>query len=153
MMLHTLQRSLNCNNMGRICTNPHQSKQLIDHGFSINAADLWWSEYVTFNHPSPTKMRIAEPVLYSYRNTDDDLPAWSLTTLLQALPGEIMWEDKRYVLHITKAQEFYLIEYTGEQNSFIYKDGRDLIDICVQVILHLINNNIPLNSSYIFDNI
>ena len=64
-----------------------------------------------------------------------------------------MWEDKRYVLHITKAQEFYLIEYTGEQNSFIYKDGRDLIDICVQVILHLINNNIPLNSSYIFDNI
>ena len=139
--------------MGRICTNPHQSKLLLNYGFSTEAADLWWSEYALVNQPTPLMMHITEPVLYSYKNTDDDLPAWSLTTLLQALPGEIMREDGRYILHITKAQEYYLIEYTDEQNSFIYKDGRDLIDICVQIIVHLINNDIPLNSAYIYDNI
>ena len=139
--------------MGRICTNPHQSRQLLNYGFSVRAADLWWSEYALVNQPTPIMMHITEPVLYSYKNTDDDLPAWSLTTLLQALPGEIMRDDKRYILHITKAQEYFLIEYTSEQDSFIYKDGRDLIDICVQAIIHLINNGIPLNSAYIYDNI
>ena len=130
--------------MGRICTNPHQSKQLLMHGFMAQSADLWWSEYALVNQPTPVMMHITEPILYSYRNTDDDLPAWSLTALLQALPGSVMYDDKPYYLHITKSQDVHLIEY---------RDGIDLIDITVQMIIHLIKNNIPLNQSYIYNNI
>lgn len=139
--------------MARICTNPHQSRLLAGAGFSTNAADLWWSEYALVNQSTPLMVRIADPVLYSYKNTDNDLPAWSLTTLIQALPDSIMYEDESFRLHITKAQDYYLVEYTSERASLIYKDGRDLIDICVQLIIHLINNNIPLNSAYLYDNI
>ena len=139
--------------MGRICTNPHQSKQLVNRGFSVQAADLWWSEYALVNQPTPLMMRIAEPVLYSYKNTDDDIPAWSLTTLLQALPDSIMYDNESFKIHITKAQDYYLVEYTSDHASLIYKDGRDLIDICVQLIIHLIDNGIPLNSAYLYDNL
>lgn len=139
--------------MGRICTNPHQSRQLRACGFSVQAADLWWSEYALVNQPTPIMMHITEPILYSYKNSEDDIPAWSLTTLLQALPGAIMSNNIQYNLHITKAQDYYFIEYTSDNATLMYRDGRDLIDICVQVIVHLINNGIPLNSAYIYDNI
>ncbi len=141
--------------MGRICTNPHQSKQLLMHGFMAQSADLWWSEYALVNQPTPVMMHITEPILYSYRNTDDDLPAWSLTALLQALPGSVMYNDKPYYLHITKSQDIHLIEYTDSESgeTLAYRDGIDLIDITVQMIIHLIKNNIPLNQSYIYNNI
>lgn len=141
--------------MGRICTNPHQSNQLLKHGFMSQSADLWWSEYALVDNGTPLMMRIAEPILYSYRNNEDDIPAWSLTALLQALPGAIMHDDIPYYLHITKSQNVYLIEYTDAESgeTLVYRDGIDLIDIAVQMIIHLVKNKIPLNPAYIYNNI
>lgn len=141
--------------MGRICTNPHQSRQLLKHGFISQSADLWWSEYALVNNGTPLMMHITEPILYSYRNNEEDIPAWSLAALLQALPGSIMYDDVSYYLHITKGQDVYLIEYTDPDSGemLAYRDGTDLIDIAVQMITHLVKNKIPLNPAYIYNNI
>ena len=140
--------------MGRICTNPHQSNKLTSRGFSAKAADLWWSQYELVYQPTPMMQHfVGDPVLYTYQTSSEDIPAWSLTTLLQALPDTISYDDEIFNLHITKAQNYYLVEYTSERASLLYRDGRDLIDICVQVIIHLIDNDIPLNSAYLYDNI
>ena len=139
--------------MGRICTNPHQSIKLLQVGFSPAAADMWWSEYAVINNGAPVMTRLDEPVLYSYQNQKSDIPAWTLTTLLLALPGSVKYDDSIYNLHIFKEDETYIIDYSGEHNSLIYRDGIDLIDITVQIILHLIKLGIPLNPAYLYNNI
>lgn len=134
----------------RICTNPHQGRLLLSMGLESRSADLWWSQYV----PDGGSMGLTEdPVLYSYKVSLNDIPAWSLTTLFQALPDAIIYKDEDYSLYLTKTQNIYVVGYKNDQGVLMYRDGMNLIDICVQIIVHLVKNQIPLNSAYKYDNI
>lgn len=139
--------------MSRLCTNPNQSNQLIKHGFMVQAADAWWSEYAWINNGTPICVHVTEPQLYVEQYTENDIPAWSLETLLHSMPSSIKIDKKVYRLHITKEQDIYLIEYTSETGTWAYRDGRDLIDIAVQMVIYLLKNHISLNPAYILNNI
>ena len=151
--------------MPRMCTNPKQSNQLLNHGFSERAADMWWTPYVwTMPDPNaaPVLVQTDVPELYTMRVSPDDMPAFSLTTLLQALPGTItLIGGETYDLRIIKDKEVYTIEYSkinpnsgniADYTVLAYRDGNDLIDIAVQMIIFLLKSNIPLDSEYIYNN-
>ena len=143
--------------MPRACTNPNQSEQLLEHGFRAQAADFWWTPFVwTIPDPNaaPVLAYADRPTLYTEQFTPQDVPAFSLTTLFQALPSSILVDGVTYYLNIAKEQDSYMLSYSNliESSTYIYRDGFDLIDITVQIIVFLLKNNIPLNSSYIYNN-
>ena len=125
------------------------------YGFSIQSPDLWWTPYV-WTIPDPTAAPVLEyreiPELYSTQISAEDIPAFSLTTLMQALPGSVITNGSTYSLHITKDRDVYTVGYYNETSILAYRDGIDLIDIAVQMIIFLLKSNIPLDSAYIYNN-
>ena len=66
----------------KICTDLSQSKKLLELGIDAETADMWWNIGIGgYSNPS------CVPV------SDVDIPAWSLTALLQLMPKdkEITW--------------------------------------------------------------
>ena len=66
--------------MNKICTDIHQSKTLLELGINVNTADMYWS-LVNKNHPPIVGKYCAE-----YGGMQ--LPAWSLSALLELMPKE-----------------------------------------------------------------
>lgn len=77
--------------MTKICTSIEQSKKLIEIGIDVTTADLYWSRCtITDFGDSALKVSYAvEPCNISqFRNTKEDVSAWSLSALLKLLPSE-----------------------------------------------------------------
>lgn len=82
-----------------IATNIQQSKRLLELGLSPDSADMWWSN--RFVYWSSTPMIGVAPEqnqLYTFKWCEMDIPAWSLSALLEVMPAMIVyptWVDKR----------------------------------------------------------
>ena len=70
--------------MSNICTNIDQSKKLIELGIDVNTADMWYQHIgysITDGKEKPTYF----PMVIRDNISDDDIPAWSLSALLNLL--------------------------------------------------------------------
>lgn len=74
--------------MNKICTSIEQSKKLIELGIDINTADMHYSTWTILNEGeyilSPNQGETIEELQEGYGN--QDIPAWSLTALLELIP-------------------------------------------------------------------
>ena len=61
--------------MTKICTSIEQSKKLMELGIDVNTADMYW-----WNN---TEEKRYEPSVIDYGFSDTDIPAWSLSALLE----------------------------------------------------------------------
>ncbi len=66
----------------KLCTNLEQSQKLIELGIDISTADMFWW------HNTEEKSYEAWLIDYAFV-TDMDIPAWSLTALLELTPNDV----------------------------------------------------------------
>ena len=82
--------------MNKICTSLEQSNKLIELGIDIDTADMyWWYS---------GKRYYVESMDDDDFNKESDIPAWSLTALLELIPERIpgtklviKWEGNYYI--------------------------------------------------------
>lgn len=86
---------------GKICTLIEQSKKLIEMGIGVNTADMY---YDCNSYGIQDKPEVAVGTARS-----KDIPAWSLTALIELLPNKILVNNDKYFLHFTKNK----VEYIG----------------------------------------
>ena len=72
--------------MNKICTSLEQSKKFIELGIDVNTADMyWWYS---------GKRYYVESMDDNDFNKESDIPAWSLSALLELIPaGNILLRD------------------------------------------------------------
>lgn len=74
--------------MNKICTSIEQSKKLIELGINVNTADMCY-RIVAYN---PNDTHVYQP--YCFVGTlESDIPAWSLSALLELMPKLYEFED------------------------------------------------------------
>ena len=88
-----------------ICTSIEQSKKLIELGIDVNTADMYWG-LNNQNHPHVIGKYCAE-----YGGMQ--LPAWSLSALLELIPESI--DDN--------TDNFSQLEMTKKSISYAFSDG------------------------------
>jgi len=83
--------------MNKICTSLEQSQKLIELGIDVNTADMWWAErykgrttmdfqYIVDEEPY-YYLSFIKPSNDNYsQDTIKDIPAWSLSALLELIP-------------------------------------------------------------------
>lgn len=110
-----------------ICTTIDQSKKLLELGIDAETADMWWNIGAGgYSNPS------CVPV------SDVDIPAWSLTALLELIPESIN----------DYTDNFSQLEITKKSISYVYADGRlrigylesNLLDAAFKMVCWLLTN-------------
>lgn len=137
--------------MNKICTSREQSKKLMELGIDVNTADMYWS--LTNQNYLPVIGK------YCAEYGGMQLPAWSLTALMDMLPSKFTQKGKysetTYKIHIrkyalTEDVDLYQIAYGNykfyEDGSSSWKDmintgeKENLIDAVFQMICWLKEN-------------
>ena len=109
----------------KICTDLEQSKKLIELGININTSDCSWIL-------SP---RDGHYILSLTAPLDDDIPAWSLSTLLNLLPN---LNNKQPILTKGKFTGLWYCYYEDEIDTMTYDNA---IDAVFEMIILLNENN------------
>jgi hypothetical protein len=141
--------------MNKICTTIEQSKKLIKLGIDVNTADMWWAErykgyttmdfqYIVDEEPY-YYLSLTRPSNNNYsQDTIKDIPAWSLTALIQVLPITIVdsWTDYCLMLDI-KAKMPRYVKYGDVYHPEFPWDFKkqSLLDSIVESIFWLHKNN------------
>lgn len=85
--------------MRTLATTIEQSKHLLELGLDPKTADMWWSNRFVYWQSTPMiGIATEQNQLYTFKWSDDDIPAWSLSALLEVIPAMIVyptWADKR----------------------------------------------------------
>lgn len=135
----------------QIATTPGQSKRILACGIDSNTADMYWWYFT----PDKPFLCLREQPNNDEREdlmSKEDLPSWSLSSLLALLPKELYDDnDDRYYFSLAKEMPFtdeYRASYKtcwfkGEE--LIYKRDNCPIEACVQMIEWLTENNHRLN--------
>lgn len=125
--------------MNKICTSIEQSKKLIKLGINVNTADMMW-EYKPDKEVYWDKPTIIPIDSYIFIN---DIPAWSLSALMNLLPSEFT-EVGKYstTTYVIKIRKYNLIEDVNLHqiaygNYKIYEDGssywKDMIGLVLVI--------------------
>lgn len=112
--------------MNKICTSIEQSRRLIELGVDINTANMYWS-LTNQNHPPVIRKYCAE-----YGGMQ--LPAWSLTALLDVLPKIINHET----LFVKALASLWHVEYRGIYTVRSF----NLVDACYEMVVELHEQNL-----------
>ena len=101
-----------------VCTEVFQSKMLLDVGIDAATADMWWNiEVGGYSNPS------CMPV------SDADIPAWSLSALLQLMPKDkdVTWELSYggWDLNYFQPVEKFFITYETKGSEEIHTENSD----------------------------
>ena len=134
-----------------IATTKEQSARLLQCGVDPETADMCWDKAKAANKEGYTWILISENY-QKRRNSDEFVPAWSLSTLLSLLPKEICDENDDS-FYFSLAKEFPLSEEYGaayipcwdKGDALVRKRDNDPIEACVQLIEWLTANNYKLN--------
>lgn len=110
--------------MNKICTSIEQSKKLKELGIDVRTADMYWK-----NGVSDRYIQCFTPfVCGDYQNGIDfdyDIPAWSLSALLELIPFQIIEDNKRYGFKQYKGYnaqgETYRFEYVSNFGITLYE--------------------------------
>ena len=119
--------------MNKICTSIEQSKKLIELGINVNTADMLWT--YDFVVSDINGLNVISNLL---KPEENDIPAWSLTALMNLLPSEFTevgkYSETIYKIDIRKYAltddvDIYQIAYG---NYHWYEDGsnswKDMVD-------------------------
>jgi len=121
--------------MNKICTDTKQSKKLMEIGIDVNSADMY------YHNRTDIKYKGALPIEYKHGNPllSQEIPAWSLSALVDVLPIFIEFNGDKYYLRFMKEY----VEYANDELSIItgrclHTTGNDnLVDACVEMIVKL----------------
>lgn len=140
--------------MCKICTSIEQSKKLIELGIDVNTADMYYPNRVGIdNYALPIEWKNGLSLL------SQEIPAWSLTALMNLLPSEFTTENEfgkyKYEIKIRKYKladnvDIYQIAYGNykwyEDGSHSWKDmintgeKEELLDAAFDMICWLKEN-------------
>ena len=99
-----------------IATTIEQSKHLIELGLDPKTADMWWSNRFVYWQPTPMiGISTEQHQLYTFKWCDEDVPAWSLSALLEVMP-----KGTELIKMQNDAHELYYeidYMYTGYEDS------------------------------------
>lgn len=121
--------------MNKICTSLEQSKKLIELGIDIDTADMFWKNGVCDKY-----IQCFTPFVSSGTNIDYDydIPAWSLSTLLELIPTSIDEYTKDFSqLEITKCSVSYVYAMNNLRRGYL-KDN--LLDAAFEMVCWLKEN-------------
>ena len=111
--------------MNKICTSIEQSKKLMELGINVNTADMMW-EYNPDKEAYWNKPTIIPIDDYIFVN---DIPAWSLSALLEVLPNctdivkeEADAENEKYMCTV------------GIKDDIISTFSKNSVDACMEMI-------------------
>ena len=116
----------------KICTSKEQSKKLIELGIDIYTADMYWK-----NGVSDKYIQCFTPFACGdYQDGldfDYDIPAWSLTALLDILPLEIDMHTQS-----DGNIKYYYIEYTTKKTYFASIRYNNPLDAAFEIVCWLL---------------
>lgn len=129
--------------MNKICTSLEQSKKLIELGIDVSTADMFWK-----NGVSDKYIQCFTPFVSSGTNIDYDydIPAWSLSALLELMPPYLFEFERGIDLNIYpnlsgKAWHCsYMPNAVENMENDKFKqitNGDNLVDACYEMILKL----------------
>ena len=112
-----------------VCTSIEQSKKLLELGIDITTADMWWNIGIG-GYSGPSCVSVS----------DVDIPAWSLSALLELIPESIN----------DYTNNFSQLEITKKSISYVYADGRlrigylksNLLDAAFEIVCWLLTNKL-----------
>ena len=124
---------------GKICTSIEQSKKLIALGIDVNTADMYYNV---------NSYGIQDKPVAIGKVLSKDIPAWSLSALIELLPNKIVVNNEKYFLHFTKNKVEYIGIVTWDGQKSISAEADNLLDACYNIIVKLKNdgNYIPVVS-------
>ena len=114
-----------------ICTSLEQSKKLLSLGLDPSTADMWWSR-CTITDFGDNNLKVSYAVtpcnISQFKNTDKDIPCWSLTALLELMPIGSHIEKKTggyacYVVYTKPLEASTPIEAAFEMVCWLIKQG------------------------------
>jgi hypothetical protein len=124
-------------------TDLQQSKKLAEF-LPLESADMWWNFYsVTTDDTTPQIIHIDTPWVgtFNWNNEPDNIPCWSLASLLEQLPYELCDDDgNSSYLQINKEDDVYQLVYEDPYGDFesIETDRYEhFINACYEMILKL----------------
>ena len=143
----------------KICTSIEQSKKLLKLGIDVNTADMRYGYIAPYDYsdrmfdggydevPYPKDFLKKNPNFYE-DEYDSELPAWSLTALLDVLPFYLTVNNQIYGFNMMKGLdkngETYAIRYTIFNTTFhlhLTDYYNDPIDAAFEMICWLKENN------------
>lgn len=132
-----------------IATTIEQSKHLLELGLSPESADMWWSNRFVYRSPTPMiGVATEQNRLYTFKWCEMDIPAWSLSALLEVMPSFIDYKGQKLRLTIEKAgiwNVFYLgIEHRLNEIWFNGEYGEP-IEPAYKMVCWLLTNNLITN--------
>lgn len=115
-----------------ICTSVEQSHKLIDMGLAENTADLY---YILRRNSEPKLVLFSSAPPEGFLN---EIPAWSLSALINLLPKFIESKGKDYCLLMLSDRVVY---WDGNITNLYETTQTNLLDAVVDAILWLLRNN------------
>ena len=122
--------------MNKNYTSVEQSQKLIKLGIDKTTSDMHYDKHPLENYYSPI------PIIGKYSEIHDELPCWSLATLLNVLP--VSCDDGQHCLalinHNPNEKTEWLCAYEDDKGNLMmecYADNQ--IDACYEMILKLHN--------------
>lgn len=121
-------------------TTQSQSRELLEHGLDPSTADMIWT--YDFMAGEVTCINIISDLL---KPESPDIPAWSLSQLLNMLPEKIVIGNVEYRLKITKHEVMYILE--GKEIFSFKSEEYGLLGCLVKTIKWLLKVEIQLNGN------
>lgn len=123
------------NNKCKAFTSLEQSRELAKI-LPFESADMHYIKHPIEKYYSPI------PLIGKYSKIQDEMPCWSLATLINILPRSIEFKGDEYYLRFMKEY----VEYANDEVSIIGRylhttSNNNLVDACVEMIIKLHENN------------
>lgn len=116
--------------MSNIATSIEQSKHLLELGLDPNTADMWWSNRFIYWQSTPMiGIATEQNQLYTFKWCEEDIPAWSLSALLEVIKGVFAYTT---------------IAISGASKGFNFIRCKDLNYIWT----HDVNADSPIGAAY-----
>lgn len=128
--------------MSNIATTIEQSKHLLELGLNPKTADMWWSNrFVYWLHTPMIGVATEQNQLYTFKWCEEDIPAWSLSALLEVMPNNDYWEICLWQYKDQRWQcVFDDVEFSnGETKAFIADTP---IGAAYEMVCWLLENNL-----------
>ena len=123
--------------MDKICTDIEQSKKLAEI-LPLESADMWYSYYGDSKYNPAIAYKGEQWFLCQTRNSShSDIPAWSLSALIELMPDEISINNESYYLSIGKNRVEFRGPITWDGQKSISSKDDNLVDACYEMILKL----------------
>ena len=146
--------------MSKNCTTFEESKKLKEKGFDVNSCDMYYSfDYLLDEYGEEGEIIPRSENGEHFSLFPDDMPCWSLSSLMDILPSEIVEVGKNsattYKIDIRKRKiaenlDLYQIGYGcytwHEDKGCTWSDmissseKRDLVDVVVEMLVWLKGN-------------